>query len=464
MKPRSYTGRRAVVLGGGIAGLGAAAVLARHFDDVQVIELDRYGDQPGVRPHAPQGAHVHILLAKGLSVMSSLIPELGTWMDAMGRPEGDLTHHLRLAHGGKWLPKLRSGIPFRPCTRPEIEHLLRRHVLRLPNLTLLAGHKAEGLLGRSRIHGVRVSRPDSPGSSFDLEADLVVDAMGRASHSARWLEAAGLSPPVSILDAGVLYASCLFEPPADIDDDWMVMGVQTRVPHDPNSGGLMRLGPDRMLCSFIPYGRPRPPRDTGELVAATAQLSMDEVHRLLRASRPLSKVTIFADTRNRWRHYGRLPRFPDGLISIGDAVCSFNPRYGQGMTVAALAAERLDRELTARAGMPAPLDGFSLHFQKALEDVLAMPWRIALMEDRLWASVFSGRAPGLAERLLMKILEHVLGSVLADVDAYIQFVRVAHLIDPPSRMLSSRVLGALFRGGASDRAPVERPRIQGIPQ
>ena len=450
-----------MVLGGGIAGLGAAAVLARHFDDVQVIELDRYGDQPAVRPHAPQGAHVHILLAKGLSVMSSLIPELGTWMDDMGRREGDLTHHLRLAHGGKWLPKLRSGIPFRPCTRPEIEHVLLRHALRLPNLTLLAGHKAERLLGTSRIHGVRVSRRDSPGASFDLEADLVVDAMGRASPSARWLEAAGLSPPVSVLDAGVLYASCLFEPPADIDDDWMVMGVSTRVPHDPNSGGFMRLGPDQLLCAFIPYGKPRPPRDAGEFVAATAQLSVGEVHRLLRASKPLSDVSIFADTRNRWRHYGRLPRFPDGLISIGDAVCSFNPRYGQGMTIAALTAERLDRELAARARMPAPLRGFSLHFQKVLEDVLALPWRIALMEDRMWASVFSERAPGLAERLVMKTMTHFLGSMLADVDAYIQFVRVAHLIDPPSGMLSPRVLGALFRGGAKHRAPVERPRVQG---
>ena len=453
-----------MVLGGGIAGLGAAAVLARHFDDVQVVERDRYGDQPAVRPHAPQGAHVHILLAKGLSVMSSLIPELGTWMDEMGRPEGDLTHHLRLAHGGKWLPKLRSGIAFRPCTRPEIEHLLLRHALRLPNLTLLAGHKAESLLGKSRIHGVRVSRADRPGSSFDLEADLVVDAMGRASPSARWLDAAGLSPPVSTLDAGVLYASCLFEPPADIDDDWMVMGVSTRVPHDPNSGGFMRLGPDRLLCALIPYGKPRPPRDPAEFVAATAQLSVGEVHSLLRASRPLSDVSIFADTRNRWRHYGRLPRFPDGLITIGDAVCSFNPRYGQGMTIAALTAEHLDRELAARAGMPAPLHGFSLHFQKVLEGVLALPWRIALMEDRMWASVFSERSPGLAERLVMKTTTHVLGAMLADVDAYIQFVRVAHLIDPPSGMLSPRVLGALFRGGAKDRAPVERPRVQGTPR
>lgn len=443
-------GRRAVVLGGGIAGLAAAGVLARHFEEVTVVERDPYPEQPGVRPHAAQGAHVHVLLAGGLQVLSRLVPQLDGWLDERGLHEGDLTHHVRMANGGKWLPKVRSGIPFRPCTRPEIEHLLRRDVLQRPNITLLAGEKAEGLVGRQTITGVRLSRG---GAERTLEADLVVDAMGRSSPSARWLEAAGTGPVgEDAVDAGVLYSSCLFEPPAGLEDDWILMAASGQVPVDPNMGALMRLGPGRMLAAFIAYGKPRAPRSPDELVARTAELSVPQVHRLLRESRPISEVTAFGNTGNRWRHYGKLPWFPDGFVSIGDAVCALNPRYGQGMTVAALGAERLDLELDAHAGEHGDLRGFSHHFQKRMEKVLKIPWEMALMEDRLWVQVFSGQAPGLGQRLVMKAMTRFLTTTFRDIDTFIRFMRVAHMLDAPLKMLSPRVLSALLKGGSGGPA------------
>jgi 2-polyprenyl-6-methoxyphenol hydroxylase-like FAD-dependent oxidoreductase len=449
-------GRRAVVLGGGIAGLSAAGVLARHFEEVTVVERDPYPDTPNVRPHAPQGAHIHVLLAQGLKVLSRLIPDLTGWLDEMGLREGDLTHHVRLAYGGSWLPKARSNIPFRPCTRPEIEHLLRRDVERRPTINVLSDHKAQSLVGQARIRGVRVSSGDA---EFELEADLVVDAMGRAAPSIKWLDAAGVAAvQEESLDAGVIYASCLFEPPAGIDDDWMLIAVSGRVPSEPLMGAVMRLSPDRMLCALIGYGRPKPPRDAEELVARSADLCVPELHRLLRGSKPLSDVTVFGNTHNRWRHYGRLPWFPDGLVSIGDAVCTLNPRYGQGMTVAALSADLLDEKLSQYAKDRGHLNGFAHHFQRHLEDVLKVPWQMALMEDRLWESAFSGKAPGLAERLLMKVSERVLKAVFTDIDTYIQFMRVSHLIDAPTAMLTPRILSAIARGGARRGERVMGPR------
>lgn len=445
-----------MVLGGGIAGLSAAGVLARHFEEVQVFERDPYPEQPGVRPHAPQGGHVHVLLAKGLEVLARLVPELCGWLDEMGLREGDLTQHLRSAYAGKWLPRTRSGIPFRPCTRPEIEHLLRRDVLRRRNVTLLAEHRAERLLGGRRITGVRVAHGDA---TRDVEADLVVDAMGRASPSARWLDEAGTAPPVETVDAGVVYTSCLFEPPEEIDDDWIMLAASCQVPVDPRMGGVMRLGPRRMLCAHIAYGRPQPPRTPEEFVARMAELSVPELHRLLRVSRPVSELTVFGNTGNRWRRYGKLPSFPDGLVSIGDAVCTMNPRYGQGMTVAALSAERLDVELTAHHRERGGLGGFSHRFQRRLEDVLALPWQMALMEDRLWVSTFAGHTPGLGERVRMKTTERVMRAVLSDVDNFIQFMRVAHLIDAPARMFTPHFLATVARGSARAPGPSPSPRI-----
>lgn len=456
----STKGRRAVVLGGGIAGLSAAGALSRHFEEVQIVERDPHPEQPAVRAHAPQGAHVHVLLAKGLEVLSRLVPDLTGWLDEVGLREGDLTEHVRTAYAGRWLPKTRSGIPFRPCTRPEIEHLLLRDVLRRPNVTVLGEHKAERLVGRERVTGVRVS---SGGAEREIQADLVVDAMGRASPSARWLADAGEAPITETVDAGVVYTSCQFEPPSEIDDDWMLLAVTSQVLRDPHMGALMRLGPGRMLCAFIAYGNEKPPRTAEELVARTGELCVPEIHRLLRACRPLSEPTVFGNTQNRWRHYGELPGFPDGLVSIGDAVCTLNPRYGQGMTVAALSAERLDAELSAHFRERGSLDGFSPRFQQRLEGVLKLPWQMAVMEDRLWVTASSGKAPGLSEWLMMKGSGPLLRGLFTNIDAYIQFMRVAHLIDPPTRMLSARVLGGIARGSALGGTRAPGPRIGAAP-
>lgn len=449
-------GRRAVVLGGGIAGLSAAGVLSRRFEEVLLVERDAYSESGAARPHTPQDAHVHILLAKGLEVLSRLVPELGHWLDELGLHEGDVTHHVRVAYAGSWMPKARSGVAFRPCSRPQIERLLRRDVQRRPRVEILSQQRAQRLLGRERIRGVRLAQG---GVERDIEADLVVDAMGRGSPSPRWLNDAG-APPLreDSVDPGIVYVSCLFEPPPGIDDDWMMIGVSAEVPDRPIIGALMRLGPDRVLAALVGYGRPSPPRSAEELVARFAELSVPELHRLLRASKPLSEVAVFGNTSNRWRRYGKLPWFPDGLVSVGDAVCTLNPRYGQGMTVASLSAELLGSELDAHFSERGSLSGFSLRFQKRLEDALKVPWQMALMEDRLWVSKFSGAAPGLLEQLLMKGSARVLRAVFSDLSTYVQFIRVAHMVDAPTSMFNARILSAIARGRAAPSSQADGPR------
>ncbi|WP_438022413.1 FAD-dependent oxidoreductase [Sorangium sp. So ce233] len=447
-------GRRAVVLGGGIAGLAAAGVLARHFEQVTVIERDRYDEHSMARPHAPQGAHIHALLARGLLTLSRLIPELPGWFDEIGLREGDVTYHIRGAAGGRWLPQVRSGILFRPCTRAALERLLVRDVSRRDNITVIEECKVEGLLGSERVRGVRVSRG---GLTEEVSADLVIDAMGRASPAGRWLKDAGF-PPVEeqVVDAGVVYSTCIFEPPSGIGDDWIVMGTLTVLPHEPCGVGLVRLAPDRILCSMACYGKPSPPRSVDEFIARTARLCVPEVHRLLRASTPVSEVKAFQATANRWRRYGRLPTFPEGFVIIGDAVCNLNPRYGQGMTVATLGAERLDSDLSSYFGQRGNLDGFGRHFQKSLEGVLKVPWQMAVMEDRLWISVFSGAEQTWSERLMIRSSARVLNAVFADVETNQRFTRVAHMLDTPMSLVSLKTLAAIARGGGRD-VPSARP-------
>jgi 2-polyprenyl-6-methoxyphenol hydroxylase-like FAD-dependent oxidoreductase len=432
-------------------------VLARHFERVTVVERDAYPSEPSPRPHTPQAEHIHLLLASGLIVLSKLVPELPGWFDEAGFPQGDLTYNMRVAYEGKWLPRTRSGVVIRGCTRPMVEHFLARDVARRDNVSVLAECKVEGLLGSTLVRGVRVSRG---GVEEELAADLVVDAMGRGSPSAKWLAAMNVPAPEELtVDAGVVYSSCWFEPPRDIDDDWMMLGLIPCAPSDRKSVGLTRIRPDRVLVSVLEYGRPKPLRSPAEVVAWTEQLSVPQFHRLLRASRPTSDVSVLANTQNRWRRYGKLPWFPEGFVILGDAACSFNPRYGQGMTVAAMGADRLDQELTSYSRAHGHLRGFSHHFQKSLEKLYAVPWQIATMEDSQYVTAFSGASPSLGQRIAMKGSARALQTVFTDIETWIQFMRVAQMLDAPTSMLNPRTVAKIVRGPGGNGAVVQGPHV-----
>ena len=462
--PKASTkGAHAVVLGGGIGGLAAAGVLARHFERVTLVERDGYPAAPAtpalpvVRPHTLHGEHAHVLLAGGLCTLSRLVPDLPKWLDEAGFPEGDLTYHTRVAFEGRWLPRARSGIPIRSCTRGVVELLLARDVARRDNVRVLAESKAEGLLGGATVRGVRVARG---GAEEEIAADLVVDAMGRGSPSVEWLAAMNVPPAEEIVvDPGVVYSSCWFEPPPDIDDDWTALATLPSAPRDRRMGIALRIAADRLHCSAVEYGRPRPLRSPAELVAHMERLCVPELHRLLRASRPVSNVSVFANTQNRWRRHGSLPWFPDGFVILGDAVCSLNPRYGQGMTVASLGADRLDGELSSYAAARGDLRGFSRSFQESLDEALNVPWQIALMEDQQFVTASSGASPGLAQRIVARGAARLLQTAFSDVETYVKFMRVAHLLDAPTRMLAPGTLAKIARGGRSDAATEQAPGI-----
>lgn len=450
---------RAIVLGGGICGLATATVLGRHFEQVTVIEQDRYSDAPAPRLHAPQGAHIHILLAGGLLTLTRLVPRLPSLLDDLGVQSGDLTEHTRVAYNGRWLPRVHSGIPIRVCTRGDVEQALLRDARTRPQITLRDGTRLLGLAYRDRVTGVRVAGPD--GIEEELSADLVVDTMGRSSCSVRLLGEMGLPAVDEIrVDPSIGYATAWFEEPAGIDDDWGVLATLPAFPNGAQMSAIIRFRSSRRLhCSVITYGKPQAPRSPEDLVARLGTFDVLQLHRLLQRAKPLSDVALYGNTQNRWRRFGRLSRFPDGLVILGDAACSLNPRYGQGMTVAALSAEALERELAVYAAQRGSLHGFSHHFQRRLESVLTVPWQMALLEDRLWVAHFSGQPPSLIQRVLQAGSARLLQAAFTDIQTYIAFMRVAHLLSPPTALLTPRTfarMAAPAAAAASDATSAER--------
>ncbi|HLN65371.1 MAG TPA: hypothetical protein VK464_27935 [Symbiobacteriaceae bacterium] len=101
--------------------------------------------------------------------------------------------------------------------------------------------------------------------------------------------------------------------------------------------------------------------DVGFLEFARS-LPVPDLYETLKAGEPLGSAVAHRAPSTVRRHYERMARFPEGFLVVGDAVCSLNPRYGQGMTAAALGAETLAQCLQTQTAA----DGFSLRFQQAL--------------------------------------------------------------------------------------------------
>lgn len=79
-----HFGQQAVVIGGSLAGLMTARVLADHFDAVTILERDHIDNQPTLHQSVPQGHHLHGLLSGGQQVMTSLYPDFLEQLDTLG--------------------------------------------------------------------------------------------------------------------------------------------------------------------------------------------------------------------------------------------------------------------------------------------------------------------------------------------------------------------------------------------
>jgi hypothetical protein len=238
-------------------------------------------------------------------------------LDQQGLQSGDLTEHTRVALSGRWLPRVHSSIPIRVCTRGDVEGALLRDVRARERITLRDGHSLVGFLGAGRITGVRVASGNS--AAEDLTADLVVDAMGRGSPSARLLKERGMSPVEEVsVDPNIGYATAWFEEPADLDDDWSLLATLPSFPAGVQMAGIIRFRNTRRLhASLISYGKPRAPRSPDELVARMGDLPVPHLQKLLMRAKPLppasaSPKAFQMDTSGVLRGVGPLPSFAVG--------------------------------------------------------------------------------------------------------------------------------------------------------
>jgi 2-polyprenyl-6-methoxyphenol hydroxylase-like FAD-dependent oxidoreductase len=436
---------QAVVIGGSIAGLLAARVLFDHFDTVSVFERDRMPSAPSPRSGAPQAAHQHVLLLRGLQIVEALFPGFRDELAALGAPIVDMAAEMAWLTAAGWGVRFESDLKMLTCSRDLLEWALRRRLLALGSIRFVEAADVCGLAGDGHgIVGVRVRHRGLSADNQDECARLVVDASGRRSKLPEWLAALGYDRPQERVVNGYLgYASRIYRTPAAPRQTWRGAYVQPAPPAHKRGGVIFPLEGNRWQVTLAGMGGDYPPTDEAGFLGFAESLRSPILFDAIRDAEPLTPVAGFRSTENRCRRYETLRRWPEGLIVLGDAACAFNPVYAQGMTTAALGAQTLSA-LLARRGTRDSLAGLGRQFQRELARVNAAPWQLATSED-LRLPQTTGAKVSMGTRLAHAYFDRVIQLTTERQDVRLAFLRTMHMLDGPGVLFAPRIVVAALR-------------------
>ncbi len=440
---------RAIVIGGSIAGLLAARVLSDFFDKVLIVERDIPPSTPGSRKGVPQGNHAHGLLAGGRARLERLFPGMFEGMVAGGAIPVDSGQDIAWFSNHAWRLRAPLGAGSYLQSRPFLEFHVREHVRKLRNLSEICA-SAIGLAfdkGAERVTGVRVARRGE--EETVIPADLVVDCSGRGSRLPQWLESMGFPrPPVSTVRVDVGYSSRYFEFRNGHEPDWHGMLIIGAPPDGNRQGVMFRAEGNRWQATLAGMFRDYPPNDERGFLEYANSLEQPHLCQVLRDATPVSEIATYRFSAHQRHHYERLQRFPAGLLTMGDAVCSFSPTYGQGMTVAAIEAEILQQSLRQTKGSAQKL--WRAFFHRIAEPVQTA-WALATGGDLAFPQT-EGERPS-SGRWRKQYLGHVLALCSSDAVVLREWTQVAHMVAPFPVLFHPRIATRVLRHAIASRSP-----------
>jgi len=449
--------RHVVVVGASLAGLLAAAAAHRAGCRVTVLERDVLPYVPVPRRGVAQGEQPHVFLHRGLLAAEQLLPGLEHRLEADGAVRLNTGRLPWLGESG-WNPIGDQGYDILSSTRPLLEHAVRREVAALPGVRILDGRRVEGVRRGDGGWLVALAEPGDgaaagePGEPGDVgTADVVVDASGRSSRLPTWLAALGVAAaPVSRVDAQLGYATRPYTGPAG-------SGVVVQAtPQEPRGGLALPIESGGWLVAVVGFGDDRPPRDAEGFEAYVRGLRDPSLARQLTRWTPAGEVSIHRQTANVRHHYESVRDWPPGLLVVGDALCAFDPIYGQGVTVAACQALELGAALagtgSGRASARASARGGTRGLQRRLAGVAGFPWAVATGADLRFPSTQGCQSRAQA---VTNAWARQLGTLAAhgDLRAATTLSRTYHLMGSPLGLFHPALLVAAARGRLAGLPP-----------
>lgn len=440
---------RVVVIGASISGLLAARALSDFAESVLILDRDVPPDDATPRKGVPQGKHVHGLLAGGLDALQFFFPTILDELTAGGARVVDNAQDV-LWFNGAWRLRYKCGVIGCLQTRPFLEMHVRRRVASLANVQQACGVSVTGIemdAPRGRVTAVRVRE-----AAVDrtLPADLVVDCSGRGSQTPAWLEAAGLErPPAETVTVNVGYSTQSFQIAQDKRPDWHAMLILGRPPKGTRLGASFFVENGDLQVTLGGEFRDYPPDDAAGFLKFAETLEHPELFRTIQHATPVSPIATYRFSAHLWNHYEQLQKMPTNLLVLGDAMCSFNPIYGQGMTVAAQEAHAL-YSCVVEAGRPfhASRQLQRRYFRRA-SAIVKSAWAMATGADMAFPQLDARLS--WPQKVVLGYIGHVLALANYDKETVRVWNQVSHMQRPLSALfapsIAVRVVGrGLARG------------------
>ncbi|MFV8755321.1 NAD(P)/FAD-dependent oxidoreductase [Nannocystaceae bacterium ST9] len=432
----------AVVMGGSIAGLCAAAALGEVAKSVTLLERDADPRGATARKGTPQSHHAHVLLNLGARSLDALFPGVLDDLRSRGAVHGDAADICRWFIHGQWRPSFVKGLEISMQTRPMLEACLRENLQARANVQLRFDTAIDEPIfdATSRsVRGVRLAEGEQ------LDADLVVDATGRGSKSPKWLEQWGFGrPKQQSVEVGLAYVSGMFEiPPGTVPHEAIM--IYPRPPTRPNApahavnkrGGVaFHVEGDRWMVTQFGYHGDHAPTDLSAFRTWAGSLAEPDLQKALESATLIGELRKFTYPKQVRNLYEKLARLPGNYVVHGDAVCSFDPVFGQGMSVASAEAVAMRRVIAKKGVRPRAIQ---LAFAKIIED----PWQLASAEAHLWTETQGWKPPGVA--LLQKFTHRMHDAAADDNEVYSAFLDVVHLDKRPTSLFKPRLLRKIMK-------------------
>ncbi|MFD0697533.1 NAD(P)/FAD-dependent oxidoreductase [Paenibacillus sp. GCM10027628] len=388
---------KAIVIGGSMAGLLTARVLSDYYEEVLVVDKDEFPEIPTDRAGTPQAFHPHRFTMRGKMITDRFFPGYEEELVALGAPSSlNKTIHNMNQYGSMIGQYPRNDIKF---SRAALEWVLRERVKAIANVQFLPKHDVLGLLttpDQGAVTGIQVRDREAGGQEKTLTADMVFDTSGRQSKLAQWLEDLGYEvPKPDLLKVALGYSTRRYKVPSHLTnliEKWDVINIAGQPANGTFTGVFSFI--ENNIAEVLLYrpGGHYPPTNADEYEQAVAQLPSPLIAEVLQELEPLTAPRGYRVPELYRHHFEQMERWPSGLLVLGDAFCTYDPIFGQGMTIAAIEAEMLEVCLREQRNDPKP------HFEQSvlhkLQDVIEPAWWLNCANDLQWEGVtYEGLEP-----------------------------------------------------------------------
>ena len=432
-------GRRAIVIGSSITGLMAARVVSDYFEEVLILERDWLSDDCTLHRSVPQGHHPHGLLHGGFEVMSSLYDDFGSFLKQHGavtvRAGSGIAFYGR--NGKSYCSSSMQvnpedfGFDTYSQSRELLEFCLRKKTLAYANITLQPETMVFGIsVNNGRIHGVR-SLSGCGGQDINIHADLVINACGRANRVAKWLEECGYpAPEKTVFPVDIGYASARYQIPADYKDDVLTHVIKDYEEHSLRAGLVSTIENNQWMVALLGRFGDYPKANEEDFLSFAKSLVSTKLYDLISDAKRLGNIIRYKYPESVRYHYEQLADYPEGFLVMGDAACSFNPIYGQGMSAAALQVKLLQRLLSTCVKRGVGLKSIARDYYPKAAEYTETPWLLAALSDKKHPQV--GIEPSEQLSALAKCLGEVRRRAVDDSSMRKLQAEVFHLLKPVS--------------------------------